>query len=78
MTRRDWGRYGLGAAIAGWVVAAFPAVVPAAFALWCLGLAGGVVGWRSRRSGHGLAGLILATVGLAYVLAGVVLGLLLF
>ena len=78
MTQKDWGKYGLGAAIAGWVLAFLPAIVPVAFALWCLGLVVSLIGRRRHRSGYGLAGLILASLGLVYILAGIVLGLLFF
>ena len=50
-TRKDWGKYGLGTAVAGWVIAFFPAVVPVAFVLWCLGLVWGIGSWRRTRSG---------------------------
>lgn len=76
--QRDWGRYGLGAAVAGWLFAFLPAVIPAALALWCLGIVGGISGRRSARSGYGLAAVIVAGLGLAYVALGIVTGLLFF
>jgi hypothetical protein len=77
-TQRDWGKYGLGSAVAGWLIACFPAVVPAAVVLWCLGLIWGIGSWRRKRSGYGLAGLIAASVGFAYVILGIALGLAFF
>ncbi len=78
MTQRDWGKYGLGAAAAGWVVAAFPAVSPVALALWAAGLVVSIAGRRRTRSGYGLAGIIVASLGLAWVLVGITLGLVFF
>ncbi len=78
MTQRDWGKYGLTAAAAGWVVAVFPAVSPVAIALWASGLVLSVVGRRRTRSTYGLAGLILASLGVAWVAVGITLGLAFF
>ena len=77
-TQKDWGKYGLGSAVAGWLIAIFPAVVPAALLLWCLGLVWGTSSWRRTRSGYGLAGLIAASLGVAYLVLGIALGLAFF
>jgi hypothetical protein len=77
-TQRDWGTYGLGSAVAGRLIAFFPAVVPAALVLWCLGLIWGAGSWRRRRSGHGLAGLIAASLAFAYMMVGIAVGLAFF
>ena len=76
--RRDWGKYGLVSAVGGWVLAFLPAVVPVAVVLWCLGLVLSLIGRRRRGSGYGLAGLILACLGFAYVILGIVIGLAFF
>ncbi|MCX6373607.1 MAG: hypothetical protein NTX16_11135 [Actinobacteria bacterium] len=60
------------------MIAFFPAVVPVAFVLWCLGLIWGAGSWRRTHSGYGLAGLIAASLGLAYLIAGIALGLAFF
>jgi len=75
---KDWGKYGLGSGVAGWLVAFFPAIVPAALVLWCLGLVWGLSSWRRHRSGNGLAGLIAASLGFAYLILGIALGLAFF
>jgi hypothetical protein len=75
---RDWSKASLVTAIAGWLVAFYPAVLPIAIAFWSVGLLLGIIGRRRSRNGYGLAGLIASALGLAYVLLGVTLGMLLF
>ena len=76
--QKDWGKYGLGSAVAGWVIAFLPAIVPVAFVLWCLGLILSIRGWRSERSSYSLAGLIAASLGFCWVILGITLGLAFF
>jgi hypothetical protein len=50
--QRDWGKYGPGSAVAGWLIAFFPAIVPAAFVLWCLGHIWGIGTARKSQPSH--------------------------